>query len=1001
MRDIRNTRRAYHRLGAVEILALALACPLFVPGLVRAQAIGGAVTDATGGVVPGVTVEARSPSIIEQVRSVVTDGAGQYLIVALEPGTYTVTYRLPGFSTLVRDGIILSTGFTASLDVQLSVGDIEETVTVSGASPIVDIQNVEQRQVMDREVIDSIPTGNWFQNYALLVPGMVMSTAYLSPVGQDAGGMAPMTLATVAIHGGATQDQQLEINGMEVGDSLTQGSTYGIFPDSNFEEISIDYAGNTAEVESGGVRVNMIPREGSNQLSGQFFTTFTFPELHANNVDQELKDRGLSTGTFVDEVWTINPLVGGPILTDRLWFMVAHTTAKAALLPADVFFAKDPAALIYEPDPTRPSLDDTLVHEQSVGLTWQASTKDKLKLYWTNSSTDKFAELQGRTLATIFVAPEAAIRGRFRTNAYQATWTRPQTNRLLFEAGVSHHPVKQGHLRTPAAQTTIPGVLEFSPVIASRNMSGWFSGATERKTPTHSNALRGAVSYVTGSHNLKLGVTGLWLGESTFSSSENDWTYLNTFGGFPIRVNFNTPAVGTNNSASFGVYAQEQWTRDRITVNAGLRYDNVRAGFPDQVAEASTWRPQAFFVNAETAVIWQDLQPRLGVAYDLFGTGRTALKFSANRYGQRDATDWGIALNPGQANTTQLRTWNDGLTGCIDGNCIPGDGFPQGDPLNPAANGELLSPNTNPAFGQPVITTFFDKDWSRGWGNRKSNWEISAGVQQELVSGASIDISYFRRAFINFDATDNRALGPDDFDTFTVFAPDDLRLPNSGAPITLRDLKPESIRTPDVITTSANAYGGESRTWQGIDITGDARLESLLFQGGISTGAFSTDNCEQLALLPENQADVPVEYCRNDQAWLTQVKFLASYTLPYDIQVAATLQNQPGPERIAQVTFPVSEITAALGRAPTDSSRSVNVLLPGTEYGERFTQFDLRLTKILALGGGTRLRVMFDLFNLFNANAVTREQAGYGDAWLQPQVIMPGRLGKFAFQFDF
>ncbi len=143
------------------------------------------------------------------------------------------------------------------------------------------------------------------------------------------------------------------------------------------------------------------------------------------------------------------------------------------------------------------------------------------------------------------------------------------------------------------------------------------------------------------------------------------------------------------------------------------------------------------------------------------------------------------------------------------------------------------------------------------------------------------------------------------------------------------------------------------------------------------------------------------EHCQTSQNWLTQVKFLGSYSLPYDVQIAATLQNQPGPARAALVTFTDAVISAALGRPATEGAQRVNVLPPGSEFGERFTQFDLRLTKIFTLAGGTRLRAMFDLFNLFNANAVTREAAGYPTGYLAPQVIMPGRLAKFAFQFDF
>ena len=386
-----------NQLCAAMTASRAVVCLLALPGLAGAQQIGGSVTDTTGGVLPGVTVEARSPSLIEQVRNVVTDGSGQYLIVALEPGTYSVTYSVPGFATLVREGIQLTTGFTASIDVQLSVGDIEESVTVSGATPVVDIQSSESLQVISREVIDSIPSGKAFGNYGLLIPGMTSAVSPLTAMTQDSAGMTGgLTLSRLAIHGGDNQDQLIQINGMDVSDGRTQGLTYTQFSDTHLEEISFSYSAAPAEVESGGVRVNMIPREGGNEFVGQFFTTFTAPALHANNVDQDLRDRGLKEGLFVDELWTFNPSLGGPIVRDRLWFYLSHWNDNAVNRPADVFLSDNVGSLVYTPGTTQ-SLDQTRTYEQSLSLTWQASAKDKVKAYWNNSDRHQPRALAGGT----------------------------------------------------------------------------------------------------------------------------------------------------------------------------------------------------------------------------------------------------------------------------------------------------------------------------------------------------------------------------------------------------------------------------------------------------------------------------------------------------------------------------------------------------------------------------------------------------------------------------
>ena len=495
-------RASLARAARAVVVCLALA-----PAIAAAQQIGGTVTDATGAVLPGVTVEARSPALIEQVRTAVTDGNGQYLIVALETGAYTVTYRLPGFGVVVREGIELNSGFAATVDVRLAVGGLAETITVSEARPLVDIQNVVQRAVMDREVIDSIPTGKSLVSYGLLVPGMVGAESYGTSLAQDSGGLTSQTMQRMSIHGGSRHDQLLHLNGLDVGDAWTQGASLAYFPDTNFEEISFDYSANGADVETGGVVVNMIPREGGNRFSGSTFATFTFPALHADNLDQALIDRGLPSGTLVDENWTVSPSVGGPLVRDRLWFFLTHTRQRADLKAPGVFEAVDPRALVFEPDPARPTVDEALVTEQSINFTLQPTARDKFKAYWTNSATDRPRQLQGRTLGSVFITPDAAGAAQVRTNVYQAAWVRPHTNRLLFEAGASRQPIRLVFGPSATAVTELPGVFEVAPFRASRNTSGWLSGPTSRQSPKNIQSYRASLSYVTGSHNLKVGAT--------------------------------------------------------------------------------------------------------------------------------------------------------------------------------------------------------------------------------------------------------------------------------------------------------------------------------------------------------------------------------------------------------------------------------------------------------------------------------------------------------------
>jgi hypothetical protein len=993
---------------------------LLLPGLAAAQQIAGTVTDTTGAVLPGVTVEARSPALIEQVRTAVTNNQGQYLIAGLQAGVYSVSFTLTGFNTVVREGVKLTIGFTAQIDGQLAVGSVSETITVAGASPVVDLRNVNQQQVMSREVIDSIPSGKSITGYGLLVPGMVGAEHWGTPLGQDQGGMSVQSRQRMSIHGGNHEDQQLDLNGLDVGDAFSQGANLAFFPDTSMEEMQFQFSGNEAAIETGGVRINMIPKEGANKFSGQFFATGTWPGLQANNIDDRLKSLGLVDPTVVDQVWSFNPNIGGPIVKDKLWFFAGHTSQRAFIFPTGVYNETTRGALVYRPNLTSRSLDTSTAREQGVNVTWQATGKDKLKFYYSNSFTDQDVYLQGRTLGTIFVAPDAAIVSNIDTNTYQVNWIRPHTSRLLFEAGYSKHPITWKFYPAARAITNLPGVLQLGPTIAHRNMSGWLSGATDRDSPKDIQQVRGAVSYVTGRHNFKFGASFLRQWTQTVQNSDSNWTSLLVVGSAPIQASFWGSSSEVNSATSLGLYAQDQWNLGRLTVNAGARFDNPRAGYPDQVRPITTWVRQEFAIQAKTVVSFYDIQPRLGAAYDLFGNGKTALKASISRYGKRESTDWAQLTNPVIVNRQMNRVFNDST--CVSGVCIAGDGLVQGDPLNPLPNGELLNSNPNLAFGQPVINTFLDDDLAFGWGNRAANWEFTTNVQHEVAPNVSVDFGYFRRAWANFAVLDDRTLSPSDFDRFQVVVPNDPRLGSAaGKSITLFDRKPTASATPQNYWTSADKFGGWDQIYNGFDLTIDARVNQVLLQGGMNVGRLETDRCSIANNVPETQlaqtapgafsvipwGPVPLEECATRQNWQTQVKLIGSYTLPYDVQVAATYQDQPGPERQARVTYSGAAIAAVLGRPAVLGQQTVNVLRPGTVFGDRFRQFDLRFTKIFRGAGSLRFRGMFDLYNVFNRNTGVQEEPGFsaltsgaGSLW-SPQVIMPGRLAKFAFQLDF
>jgi len=320
---------AKKRVGKVVLIAWLMAAGL--PAAVSAQStIAGQVRDNTGGVLPGVTVEAASPALIEGSRIVVTDGQGRYSIINLRPGLYTVTYSLPGFSTVVRQGIELASNFTATVDVTLTVGALQETVTVSGESPIVDVQQAGRTQVLTRETLDTIVNARNTWTQAMLVAGLRMT-------GTDVGGSQYVSDLLLESHGASALHSVYTIDGMTINTLRSDGREHNYYQDLANQEIAIQSTGGNAEASAGGVRLNMIPQEGGNTFSGQVFLGGSPGRWQSNNLTERLRATGLRVASRIDRIFDYAATQGGPIVKDRLWFHGAFRYWGAYRALADSF----------------------------------------------------------------------------------------------------------------------------------------------------------------------------------------------------------------------------------------------------------------------------------------------------------------------------------------------------------------------------------------------------------------------------------------------------------------------------------------------------------------------------------------------------------------------------------------------------------------------------------------------------------------------------------------
>ncbi len=1001
------------RVGVLIMLVAGLGALAATASAQGAGGIAGVVRDTSGGVMPGVTVEASSPALIEKVRSVVSDAEGQYKIVDLRPGTYTVTFTLPGFSTIKREGIEISAGFTATINADLKVGGLEETITVSGQSPVVDTQNVVQQKVITREILDSVPTSR--SNYAALTPGASRSTDVGGSNGTDAG-------STFTIHGSRGGDVRRLIDGMRWNSMEAANAGTGFYYDpTGAEEIALQLGSNSAEFELGGVQVNLVPKSGSNRFNGYFYAGYTNNSLNSTAVPDDLKARGLPTIGAVDYVYDYSGSLGGPIVKDKLWFFTAQRWwGNSSFVPND-YYNVNTAAWLYVPDLTRPAVNDNSNRHHSARVTWQINQKHKLNLSWDGQQN---CVCHGGLTAA--AAPEGTYRWDFGPPNYivQGTWSHPHTNKLLFEAGATTLIFQYIGLPTetlPEGAANQISVLDVSKNFRYRSNGGFYNFGTYGHKVTDQSNQRFAMSYVTGTHNFKTGIQTMegWRRHEQAPPGSLEY-YFN--GPTPIQiVQYATPNQERERlNMNLGLFAQDQWTIKKLTLNLGLRYDYLNASAEETNLPAGPFTPARNFPAIGCLPCWNDINPRVGAAYDIFGNGRTAIKGAIGRYVEGQAVDIASALHPVNASVYSVtRNWQD-----TNQNYIP-----DCDLTNRFLNGEC-GQVSDLNFGQNNPRAVqYAPDVLNGWGARGYNWQANISLQHELRPGVGLNVAYFRTWYGNFRVTTNTALTPADFTSYCVTAPVDPRIPGGGGyPVCGNfDVNPAKFGQAQTVVELASKYGDQSEVYNGIDVTIQARLKKLLVSGGFNTGRTEFNDCGVVENNPQvtaqiqgvndnaSGASVPrsAGYCDLVNPWhgQTQVKFAAIYTFPWAIQTSATVQSYPGQPQLGSYVYSNAQIAPSLGRnlascgaAATCTGTSTITFEPNySAFEDRYTQFDIRFAKDVKVSK-THVQGIVDLFNAFNARpvlALTTRYSGTGGSFLSPTSTLVGRLIKFSAQINF
>lgn len=964
--------------GSVRAVFIAAAVLIVAPAVVHAQSgIAGMVRDTSGAVMPGVTVEASSPVLIEKVRSAVTDGSGRYNIIDLRPGLYSVTFTLTGFNTVIRDGIELPASFTANIDIELRVGALEESITVSGQTPLVDVQSATQMQVLSKELLEAVPTGRNIWGVGATLTGVSLSAP-------DVGGTAGMQQTYMAVHGSDRRDNSIQVDGMIVNGIEGDGAIQNYFNQGMFEEMSFQTSALGAEVQASGVRLNMIPRDGSNTYKGSLFWSHTPGAWQSDNFTPELAATGLRAPNRVSRIFDFNPGLGGPILKDKMWFYATFRRWGVDQTITESFYNTDPTHRTYVPNVAAPTLDDNVIKSGAARITFVAAGKHKFGAY-----LDRIVKFRGHECPALSAEEACGIRSPKRYFTAQAKYTGTLTSKLLLEVGWSEND------ETYSTNEKQPSVLATDVGRLDRNTTErWSSviGPYYFRVPDR-HTLSAQMSYVTGSHNFKTGV------QYGFGGNRHQ---RSIYGGLDLYQEYQT-VNGVRSPQSvivysapqeaaerikydMGIFAQDVISFDRLTISPGVRFELFNTFVPAQEALGGRFVPFRHFDKIENLPNWRDVAPRVGAVYDVHGDGRTAIKAHFGKYMQAFSTVGFAAVYNPMVIATDRRTWSD----------LNRDDIAQDNELGPV----------NTPFNVSGISNRTpDPDIRRPY-----QWETNIGIQREIVTGISLSANWVRRNYKRLFWTDNTLLSQSDYTIVNV--PNPL---NSSELIPIYNLNVAKRGQVQNVDTNSDVNG---RWYNGADLGFTARIKGGNLYGGVTTGRQLTSSCE---------VDDPnsLRYCDQRELGIpynTQIKLAGSYPLPYGIQLSGSWQGYPGTpggtarqdavysaainrvidpslnvdyivnNAIVRVTNPTATLTQA--------SVTVPLLKPGTKYLGRWNQVDLRLAKKFEIGK-IKMQGQFDMFNVLNGSNILGTVESYGSTLDRPTAILQGRLLAVGVQMNF
>ncbi len=983
--------RAFAVLGLVLFVGLAPAAAQ--TGQMFGELVG-KVTDDQGGVLPGVTVTLSGPAVMG-TQTATTNANGIYRFPAVNNGTYKLTFELSGFAPLVREGIVVPIRQTITVDAQLKLATLQETVTVSGASPTVDVENTKVGARLDHEILNAVPTSRTIFGSTTVLPGMTMTR-------QDPGGLNAATSTGMTAHG--AQNYNLNYYGVTADTPQNYGSMY-YMDFGSAEEISVDTAAMGAEVGGGGgANINVVPKSGGNTLKGDAIYSVTgkgyWNGFSASNITSDLRSQGVTDPTL-QKLWDFNANAGGPFVKDRLWWFGSFRNYRT--------YEATPGFTTVQPDGTLVNPFLSNLRNYTASGKYQINKNNQLSAFWTYNK--KFQPHRNAGVAQ--PRPAGTLNQQSPKNLFNGNWTSVFGQNTFLEVSSSYF-----HMHWPSDWAD-----EFKALPAAQQVPATFNIGTgiyiDGPEPTGQrfrDAYRqqtnvGLTRYIDGflgaSHQLKTGFENWWTPTGTDG--------FNIFGDVRLRVTgpadtcnnsvrtgctpvevflYNTPLTQKTKMRNYAAFIQDRATYNRFTVNLGLRWSYYSGTIPAQGNGGTEWGAACSacgtsFPEIQTPYSWNTLAPRTGIVYKVTEDGKNVVKASYSRYYEVMYTTEFSSINGNGINTGGVATysWN----GAFDANGRPvlGTLKSQFVPKSNAIDPNLKDPR---------------------------NDEIMFAYQREVASNLSFNIDWIQRWFNDYTVNQDCYGLPCNTVASTVYAPtltvadagpDNLKGTGDDRTLTFYDVKPAFKGKDTFFHTNCgnNVSVSCTQRYKALEISMTKRMSNRWqMQGSYVWSRLDgdlvldyTNPNNLLSFVGQGRGDVDQPHA---------FKLLGSYQAPWGITVGANYQALSGLPRDRNLSVGFATGTANIRVEPR-----------GTYRFDTLNLLSLRADKSFRINGSRRASFVAELHNVLNSSAdqnnvgtVTRSfanQAAFDAAKLttsyfgRVQEVIAPRILKIGFRFEF